>query len=194
MEPAGFGGASRAKGDMQRSFLKQSRSSHCWVFFLQRKGYRWSCQAVAAADWDRMKLSVVEEKLRLVFLWYFLACEERGLLRVLIEADGCFREGRRANVGRWKWRQRLQWKIQTLTLVFLYAGPQEWRWGVMGLVDASVMAVLNARINYGYCWERRAEGYSDFWEHLFLGPSPVFAGFQSFSSTASVCFGTPGHR
>lgn len=182
MKPGGLRVASRAKGDVQRSFWSRAVPVVA-RYFLQRKGCCWRCHAVAVAEADRMKLSVVEEELQLVLLWYF------GLwgawTRVITETDGRCRAGCCANAGRWKLRQHLQWNIQTLTLVFLFAGRQsEGHWSGGG--GCIVNGCFNARIYCCYCWEGRKESWWFLW-FLKARLPPSITGFAVKPWCSGVC-------
>lgn len=106
MKMSGCWGVSRVEGDVWGKALEAG-----WAvlgidwYFLQRKGCCWKCHAVGVADGDRMKLSVMDEKLRRVFLRDF---DQRGnwtRVLVIIEADGGFRAVRGASTGKWKLQQ-----------------------------------------------------------------------------------------
>lgn len=66
MKPGEFRAASSVKGDCRAACEAGPFSSLLRISFREKVAF-----AVAVADGDRMKLSVVEETLRVVFLWYF---------------------------------------------------------------------------------------------------------------------------
>lgn len=180
VKPGGFGGASRANGDMQRSFWEVVLVIARFFIFFPSRGKvtvgavrlrllqietEWSCQL-----W--------KEQLRLAFLRYFGPWGARPHVLLIIEADGWFSDGHRANVGQREMKATLAMKNSDSDPGLLVRWSLEWRWGVMRVADASVMAVLNARIYYADCWDLKvsliSESTSTSVLHQFCWVSLIF--------------------
>lgn len=88
-----------------------------------------------------------------------------------------------AHIGKWKWRQHLQWSIPTL--VFLLSSPQSEGHG-RGGGGCTFNGCFNARVPRCSCWNRKPEGFS----YFFICPSLLLSspGIQVCSpACASLC-------